>query len=424
MLRPGRLVAAGEDVGRLGDGLGGEAPLDVLVRHEVSVGMHQRRAGHHGLLGALDGREHLVGHFHELFRLFQNLRRLGGDDADGVAQVVGHAAHGDHGVPVLFKVSHLVLPGNVCCGEHAHHARQGFGLLGVDGVDDGAGIGRADGGGIDHAVQIDVVGVLAVAQDLFPHVQPVDGLAQRPVGIQGRDFALALELCGQTHGLDDLHIAGAAADVVLDGGGALFLGGIVVDIQKRLGAHDHARDAEAALHRARRAEGVGIELLFKVGKPLHGEDVLAFQLVGLLDAGAHGLALQQHRTCAAGALATAVLHGGQAHLIPEKPDELLIFLHRDRCTVDKKCSHIDSSCPCGCRAHSCWRHGDIDFRSLFNCIVPSFSPRSKARSRPKCRKFQKLFSNTDKFLAQNRLLVEIPYFPQFKTAKFYAFHIK
>ena len=388
MLRPGRLVAAGENVGRFGDGLGGEAPLDVLVRHEVAVGMHQRRARHHGLLGALDGREYLVGHFHELFRLFENLRRLGGDDADGVAQVVGHAAHGNHGVPVLFEVSHLVLPGNVRGGEHAHHARQGFGLLGVDGVDDGAGIGRADGGGIDHAVQIDVVGVLAVAQDLFPHVQPVDGLAQRPVGIQGRNLALALELCGQTHGFDDLHIAGAAADVVLDGGGALCLGGIVIDIQKRLGAHDHARDAEAALHRARRAEGVGIELLFKVGKPLHGEDVLAFQLVGLLDAGAHGLALQQHRTRAAGTLATAVLHGGQAHLIPEKPDELLIFLHRDRCSVDKKCSHIDSSCPCSCRAHSRWRHGDINFMVYLIVLYHLSPPEARRAAVPSAENFK------------------------------------
>ena len=350
-------------MGGLGDGLGREAPLDVLMGHQVAVMVDQRRVGSHGLPGIADRRQDLVLHLDELFGLVQDLLGLGGHDADGVAQVVGDAAHGDHGVPVLFQVSHLVLAGDVGGGEDAHHARQGLGLLGVDGQHPGPGMGRPDRRGVDHAVQIDVVGVLAVAQDLFPDVQPVDPLAQGPIRVQGRDLSLALELGGQQHGLDNLHIAGTAADIILDGGGAFGLGGVVVNIQQSLGAHHHARDTEAALHRPRRAVGIGIKLLFKLGKPLHGEDMLALQLVGLLDAGPDGLAVQQNGAGTAGALAAAVLDRGEMQLVPEKADQLLVLLHRDGCSVDEKCSHGDSSSVVPARP------GPI---LLYSCIVPSF----------------------------------------------------
>ena len=66
------------------------------------------------------------------------------------------------------------------------------------------------------------------------------------------------------------------------------------------------------------------------------------QLVCLRDAGFRRLAVDEDVAGAAGTLAASVLHRGQVQGIPQIADEFLIFLHRDRCTVDNECSHFRS----------------------------------------------------------------------------------
>ena len=141
------------------------------------------------------------------------------------------------------------------------------------------------------------------------------------------------------HRLDDLHIAGAAADVVADGEGGLLTGGVGVYIQQRLSGDDHAGDAEAALHGPRLTEGKDVDLLLPVGESLHGDDGLALQLVRLRYAGLGGLAVNEDVAGAAGTLAAPVLHRGQVQGIPQIADEFLIFLHGDGVTVDDKAGH-------------------------------------------------------------------------------------
>ena len=252
---------------------------------------------------------------------------------------MGNIADGDHGVPVLFQVAHLVLSGNIGGRKDPHHTGQCLGRFGIDGKDSGSGMGRTDGGGVDHALHVHVVGILAVAQDLFPDVDAFHRLADGPVGLFLRNHTAALDLGSQQHGLEDLHIARTAADVVFDGLFAVFFRGIGVLIQQGLGAQDHAGNAEAALDRTCRAVGVGIELLFKFRQAFHGDDGFSFQFVGLLNTGADRFAVHQHGAGAAGTFAAAVLDGCESQFVPEVTHEPGILRYGDGFAVDGECCH-------------------------------------------------------------------------------------
>ena len=101
-------------------------------------------------------------------------------------------------------------------------------------------------------------------------------------------------------------------------------------------------NAEAALNGPRLAEGPCIDLLLPVGQALHRQDVFSLQLIRLRNTGLGGLAVDQHRAGAAGALAASVLHRGQAQLVSQKPQQLLIFLSGYRFAVYRKNSHVGS----------------------------------------------------------------------------------
>src|SRR4051812_10941148 len=61
--------------------------------------------------------------------------------------------------------------------------------------------------------------------------------------------AVSLMDGGRLHGLHDVHVAGAAADVALDRLADLVLARLRVRAQQRGGAHQHPRRAVAALER-------------------------------------------------------------------------------------------------------------------------------------------------------------------------------
>ncbi len=342
VLRPRGGEMLGEHVSGIFDGTLGIAAGDVLVGLHVALLLvkYQGSAGGGGLHGVMDGGQDLVFHLHQLFGGLYRLLIHGADQRHAVAQIVYQLAHADEGGLVLLQVAHVDLAGDILLRGHADHAGQRLGLAGVDGENAGAGVLAADRAAVAHTVHINVVGILAIAQDFFLHVQSVDAAAHLPVvGGGGGQLALAEYLSRQQDAVDDLHITGAAADIVADGEGGLLAGGIGVHIQQPLGGDDHAGNAEAALHRAGLAEGEGVDLLFPVAEPLHREDGLALQLVRLGDAGLGGLAVDEDVAGAAGTLAASVLYGGQAQLVPQEADELLVLFHSDGLAVHGKCRH-------------------------------------------------------------------------------------
>ena len=144
----------------------------------------------------------------------------------------------------MLEMTDLVFPGNIRRRDDADDAGQRRGLRRVDGEDARARILAAHGGAVAHVGQIPVVGVFAVAEDLFLDIDAVDARAELPVILRRRgDDALAPAFGGQTHGGEDLYIARAAAVVVAQGIADLIVGRIGVFIEQRLGAKHHARQS-------------------------------------------------------------------------------------------------------------------------------------------------------------------------------------
>ena len=276
----------------------------------------QRCVGSGGLLDVMDGRQNLILNLDQLFGLFQHCLILRHYQRHGIAQIMGQAADRDEGVLVVLQMADFVFAGDVFCRQNGDDAGQLFGSRCVDGQHPGAGVFAAHGGAVAHAVYIEIVGELAVAQDFFLYVQPVDAGAQLPVGGRGqRNLALPQDLAGQTDGGDDLHIAGAAAVVIADGKADLLIRGIRALVQQGLAAQNHARDAEAALYGTGFTESKGERCLFKIGQTLHRQHPLAVQTVGVGNTGAAGFAVDQHRAGTAGTLAAAVLGGGDMQFV-------------------------------------------------------------------------------------------------------------
>ena len=342
MLRPRRFKVPRDDVRRLGDGPGGVAPGDVLVRLHIArlLIKDQRRVRRGGLDGVMDGGQDLIIDLDEFFCFFERFCVLRHDKADRIAEIVRQSADGNERILVVLDVADLVFPGNILRRQDGDHARKGLRLGGVDAEDARAGIFAADGGGIAHAVEIPVVGVLAVALHLFGHVQTVDGRAELPVGLRGlRHRAELFIFCRQTDGLKDLHIAGAAAVIVAQGAADIGLRGVGIFVEQGLGAKHHARNAEAALDGSGLAVAEGVKLLLPVAQALDREDMAALQRIGIGRTRADRLAIDEHRARAARALGAAVLDGGEVQRVAQIAQQLLIFRDLRLAAVDVEYSH-------------------------------------------------------------------------------------
>ena len=123
---------------------------------------------------------------------------------------------------------------------------------------------------------MDVVGVLGHAQSLGRSVHPGQVLPH-PAGevLVGDGLPLPEDPGGQEHGVLDLLVAGAAADIVAQGEADLLPAGVRAGVDQALGAHDHTGGAEAALDRAAVGEGIGVHVLLPLGEALAGDDAPA-----------------------------------------------------------------------------------------------------------------------------------------------------
>ena len=333
----------GNDILRLGDCTIGIAALDVLVCLHVVLVLfkHQRGVLRLGLFDAADGGQYFVLHLHQLAGAIGGLHIHSADQGNTVAQIVGDLTHTDQRGLILLNMTHIYLTGNVLLGQHSHHTLQRLRLGDIDGQHTGTGILRTDGNAVAHTIHIHIVGILTVAQHLLLYIEAVDTAAHLPVILRrNRQLALAEDLASQQNGVNDLHITGAAADIVADSKGCLFTGGVIVHIQHRLGRDHHTGDAEAALDSARLAESEGVDLLLPIAQALHRLDGLPFQLIGLRNACLGGLAVNEDVARAASTLAAAVLDGGQMQFIAEKTNQLLILLHGNTLAVHNKSCHL------------------------------------------------------------------------------------
>src|SRR4029453_1182584 len=125
-------------------------------------------------------------------------------------------------------------------------------------------------------------------------------------------------------GGEDAAVPGAAAEVAGDGLAQGQLVGVGLAVQQVVDGHDHAGDAEAALHRPLLDKGpLDVGQLALWAEPLDGADVAAGGVGGRHTAGRHQHPVQQHRAGAALALLAGVLGAGQAEPLAQHVQQAL-----------------------------------------------------------------------------------------------------
>src|ERR671930_2012899 len=124
-------------------------------------------------------------------------------------------------------------------------------------------------------------------------------------------------------GLDDVLVAGAAAEVALEPAPDLLVGQPVAVRAEELDAgHDHPRRAEAALERMALPEGLLQRMqLAVVGETLDRRDLAAVGLDCEHGARLHGAAVEMDRAGAADRRVAADLRPGQAEVVAQEVDE-------------------------------------------------------------------------------------------------------
>ncbi len=171
---------------------------------------------------------------------------------------------------------------------------------------------------MEHPLEVEVGGISCLARDLGPGVGPRNGTPNRgQTALCHRDLQRRA-LCRSANGLDDARVARAAAEVALERLLDLLVGGLGISVEQSFGGHDHPRGAEAALHRPVLNESLLQRMQLAVrSQPLNRFHARSIGAGGLSDAGAHRIAVHDHRAGPAVPLAAAVLGPREMQLVPQ-----------------------------------------------------------------------------------------------------------
>ena len=282
--------------------------LDVAARQlrggEQVVGvpvfwMQQRRARRERRLRRGDRREHLVVDLDQLRRAARQLARIRRHRTQDVAGVAGLLTDGDEDRPVGIDQSLKTLARHVGRADHRAHAGERQRLGRVDSAHARARMRRHHHRAVQHARHRHVVDVLAIAER--QRLRFVLGHARadlpRPVRLGKR--AAAQHAGRQLDRVDDLDVAGAAAQVR-----AQALRDLLARRRRRLvddvlGPHHDPGDAEPALHAAGERERLGEDLALALVDALERDHAAPHRLLGGKRARHLGLPVDQHGAAAA-----------------------------------------------------------------------------------------------------------------------------
>ena len=175
------------------DGLVCIAAHNVAVRLQIAAVAHDDlgRTGGGRLLRPVDRGELFVDDTHELFRLFERFLIARADERHRVAEILRDFPLADERRLVLLDVADVLLARDVLCRQHAYDAGKRFRFFRADVEHAGARVLAAHRAAIAHAVNIDVIGVLAIALYLFGDVDAVHARANLKVFLLFGNFPLA-----------------------------------------------------------------------------------------------------------------------------------------------------------------------------------------------------------------------------------------
>ena len=269
--------------------------------------------------------------------------------------------------------AHFVHAGHIGGGDDAHHALRLPGDGVIHCVDLRVRHRRPDERTVQQSIRADVLRGVVVAEfepaaGLVHAVHIPDRLADRGAGdrryglvctdhddrafvraeaVDVRRFA-AQACCRQLDRLDDLDIAGAAAVVVLQPFIDLPLGRRGIVQQQRLCRHDHARRAEAALHRADIEERALNDRQHGIVRRIF-DGLYRFSVHPTQQRHTRARQPAVHKDAARAAVSRAagLLRALHAPDVSKELEQRAAFavLHLDRCAVERKSNHwISPSC--------------------------------------------------------------------------------
>ena len=255
--------------------------VDVIVGLAFLVVADDRRAVGERLLRRGDRRQDLVVDVDQLERVAGDVGALGDDRRDLLA-LEAHLVGGEHGLRVARERRH---PRQVVLRHQlARHDRDDAGqrrrAARVDRLDPGVRDRAPQELHVEHVGQRDVVDVVAAAAEEAAVLEPLHRVSEAARFDCGHYELLLCQRGGRVlHGLHDVLVSGAAADVPRERPADLLLGGArVLGEQRHRGQH-HPRRAEAALEPVLlvepRLDRVELRAL---GEPLDRGDLAAVRL--------------------------------------------------------------------------------------------------------------------------------------------------
>ncbi len=198
---------------------------------------------------------------------------------------------------------------------------------------------------MQHAGHGHVAGIFEPAGDFARRIDAAHGLADEVAGFSfrfgehARQQAAVLHVARHFDGVENLLIAGTAADIAAKPLLDLFAIGKWVGAQRRGRRHHHAGDAVTALAGAGLVEGALQDIeLAGLGQRLDGLDMSALRLGHRQQARLHQHAIDEHRTGAAFAGAAAFLVAGEMQVVAQEVEQALARLGvaRDLAAVDDR----------------------------------------------------------------------------------------
>ena len=197
---------------------------------------------------------------------------------------------------------------------------------------------------VQHAGHRHVAGIFEPAGHLARRVDAAHRLADEialsgfSLGKDRRRQAAVLHVARHFHGIENLLVAGAAADIAAEPLLDFLAVGERIGAQRRGRRHHHAGDAVAALAGAGLVEGLLQHAEFAgFRQRLDGLDLRALRLRHRQQARLHQHAVDEHRTGAAFAGAAAFLIAGEIEVVAQEIEQALVRLRaaRDLAAVDR-----------------------------------------------------------------------------------------
>ena len=225
-------------------------PCDMTGLAQVACAVDLRRPFRHRFRYIAYRFQDFILDLNQLPGLLQDFLRFRGHEADGIPHTAGDRSLCDHDIPVLLDMPNFIVR-YILRRQYACNSGQSQSRRSIDLKNPCSRICGTHGRQIQHVVHDDVVRIFPVSENLFPDINPERLLPDAKVPALLQLFIdlcfPAQDCCRELNCLDDLLIAGTAAEITPDCLLNIFFRRVRIFVQQRLSRHHHTRRTETAL---------------------------------------------------------------------------------------------------------------------------------------------------------------------------------